>query len=243
MHVEPMILVKGLRKVAKMGGIETVILRGIDLRVGRGEFLAIMGPSGSGKSTLLGLMAGLDTPTAGSIRLNGRDLVGMTEDQLARLRAQQVGIIFQSFHLIPTLTALENVSLPLELSGKGHRARERAKEMLHRVGLGHRLQHSPRQLSGGEQQRVAIARALAPEPVVVFADEPTGNLDSQNGKAVIELMLQCCSEQGTTLVMVTHDAGLGALADRVVHMQDGVLIREEVHRLDWFARETPAGLA
>lgn len=227
MH-EPVIAISGLKKDVELGGAVTTILQGIDLQVRQGEFLAIMGPSGSGKSTLVGLMAGLDAATAGSIKVAGQELVGLNEDGLARLRACHVGIVFQSFHLIPTLTATENVALPLELTGHGRRAAARAEEALRAVGLGHRLKHYPRQMSGGEQQRVAIARAFAPKPSIIFADEPTGNLDSANGKAVMELMLSQSRTAGTTLVMVTHDPNLGHLADRTIYIQDGALVREEV---------------
>jgi putative ABC transport system ATP-binding protein len=225
---ENVITIQGLSKEVELAGQAMPILKGIDLQVRKGEFLSIMGPSGSGKSTLMGLMAGLDSATGGSIRLAGQEIVGLSEDGLAKLRAKLVGIVFQSFHLIPTLTALENVALPLELAGHGRKAAARAEEVLKAVGLGHRLKHYPSQMSGGEQQRVAIARAFAPQPAIIFADEPTGNLDSTNGKAVMELMLQQCHQEGATLVMVTHDPKLGALADRTIYLQDGVLVREEV---------------
>lgn len=233
---EHVIQISGLKKDVALGGTVMSILQGIDLQVQRGEFLAIMGPSGSGKSTLMGLMAGLDSASAGSIKLAGQEIVGLNEDGLARLRAKNVGIVFQSFHLMPTLTALENVALPMELAGQGKQAAARAAEALTAVGLGHRLKHYPRQLSGGEQQRVAIARAFAPKPSIIFADEPTGNLDSANGKAVMELMLQQSQTQGTTLVMVTHDPNLGALADRIIYIQDGALVREEVRNHAKLAR-------
>lgn len=233
--MEQIIDIQGLRKEVVMGGTKVPILQGIDLQVRKGEFLAIMGPSGSGKSTLMGLMAGLDTATAGSIKVSGQELTGMGEDALARLRARLTGIVFQSFHLIPTLTALENVALPLELIGVKN-AQVRAKEVLTAVGLERRFSHYPRQMSGGEQQRVAIARAFAPSPAIVFADEPTGNLDSQNGKAVMELMLQQCTQGGATLIMVTHDPNLAALSDRTIYIQDGALVREEVRSHDRLAR-------
>jgi putative ABC transport system ATP-binding protein len=233
---EDVISISGLRKEVELGGNLLPILKGIDLQVRKGEFLAIMGPSGSGKSTLLGLMAGLDTATTGSIKVAGTEIVGLGEDDLARLRARYIGIIFQAFHLIPTLSAIENVALPLELAGKGTKATTRAEAMLRAVGLGDRLKHYPRHMSGGEQQRVAIARAFAPGPEIIFADEPTGNLDSANGKAVMELMLERCHNESTTLVMVTHDPDLGALADRTIYLQDGALMREEVRSHGRMAR-------
>lgn len=225
---EHVIMIQGLSKTVELGNQKMSILSGVDLQVKKGEFLSIMGPSGSGKSTLMGLMAGLDSATTGSIRLAGTEVVGLSEDGLAKLRAKHVGIVFQSFHLIPTLTALENVALPLELAGHGRKSVTRAAEVLQSVGLGHRLNHYPSQMSGGEQQRVAIARAFAPKPAIIFADEPTGNLDSTNGKAVIDLMMTQCHQEGTTLVLVTHDPKLGALADRTIYIQDGLLVREEV---------------
>ncbi|MFZ5826239.1 MAG: ABC transporter ATP-binding protein [Bacillota bacterium] len=227
--------IRGLRKEVPMGGVPLAILKGVDLQVREGEFLAIMGPSGSGKSTLLGLMAGLDTASAGSITLAGTEITRLGEDAMARLRGRLTGIVFQAFHLIPTLTALENVALPLELAGRG-RATDPARQALTQVGLAHRLHHYPRQLSGGEQQRVAIARAIATRPPVLFADEPTGNLDSQSGRAVMELLLRQNREAGATLIMVTHDPQLAALSDRTIFMQDGVLIREEVHPRDRLVR-------
>jgi putative ABC transport system ATP-binding protein len=184
----------------------------------------------------MGLMAGLDSATSGSIQVAGKEVVGLNEDALARLRSQHIGIVFQSFHLIPTLTAMENVALPLELAGHGRKAAARAQEVLKAVGLSHRLKHYPMQMSGGEQQRVAIARAFAPKPEIIFADEPTGNLDSTNGKAVMDLMIQQCHQEGATLVMVTHDPKLGALADRTIYLQDGVLVREEVRTHGRLAR-------
>jgi putative ABC transport system ATP-binding protein len=233
---EHVITIEGLSKEVTLGGQTMPILRGINLQVRKGEFLSIMGPSGSGKSTLMGLMAGLDSATAGSIRLAGKEIVGLNEDGLAKLRARHVGIVFQSFHLIPTLTAIENVALPLELAGQGRKAAARAEQVLKDVGLGHRLKHYPAQMSGGEQQRVAIARAFAPKPEIIFADEPTGNLDSTNGKAVMQLMLEQCHHEGATLVMVTHDPNLGSLADRTIYLQDGVLVREEVRTHGRIAR-------
>ena len=198
------------------------ILKGINLLIPRGQFAAIMGPSGSGKSTLLGLLAGLDLPTSGRVLLDGRDLSRLGEDERARVRSLSVGFVFQSFHLIPTLTARENVQVPLELRGED--ARERALELLSRVGLGDRAHHYPAQLSGGEQQRVAVARAFANRPKLLFADEPTGNLDAANGRNVVELLAGLNRELGTTVVLVTHEPELAARAHRVLRLRDGALV-------------------
>ena len=189
---------------------ELEILRGIDLEIKRGETAAIVGASGSGKSTLLGLLAGLDAPSSGDITLDGTNIVNLDEDERATLRSEKVGFVFQNFQLLPALTALENVMLPLELAGIDN-AREKSEEFLSRVGLAVRFHHYPRTLSGGEQQRVAIARAFASQPVILFADEPTGNLDTTTGATVVELLFGLNKEEGTTLVLVTHD---NALADR-----------------------------
>ncbi|MBL8513366.1 MAG: ABC transporter ATP-binding protein [Betaproteobacteria bacterium] len=194
--------------------------------VAHGETVAVVGASGSGKSTLLGLMAGLDTPTEGSVRIDGEDLFALDEDGRASLRGRLVGFVFQSFQLLPSLTALENVMLPLELAGKSD-AEERAKKILDRVGLGARLNHTPRQLSGGEQQRVAIARAFVTEPKLLFADEPTGNLDARTGRAMIELLFDLNRERGTTLVLVTHDTGLAAKCARRLTIDTGRVATEE----------------
>ncbi|MCM2254439.1 MAG: ABC transporter ATP-binding protein [Vicinamibacteria bacterium] len=207
------------------GGRELTVLDAITFALEASSTTAIVGPSGSGKSTLLGLLAGLDRPRAGRVVLDGTDLGPLDEDARARLRAEKVGFVFQSFHLVPTLTALENVSVPLELLGRP--ARERARELLSRVGLGERSHHYPSQLSGGEQQRVAVARAFAADPRVVFADEPTGNLDARTGAAVIELIEEIHRERGTTLVLVTHDLDLAARADRVLRLHDGRLVADE----------------
>ena len=189
---------------------ELEILRGIDLEIKRGETAAIVGASGSGKSTLLGLLAGLDAPSSGEITLDGTNIVNLDEDERATLRSEKVGFVFQNFQLLPALTALENVMLPLELAGIDS-AREKSEEFLSRVGLAERFHHYPRTLSGGEQQRVAIARAFASQPLILFADEPTGNLDTTTGAAVVELLFGLNKEEGTTLVLVTHD---NTLADR-----------------------------
>jgi len=215
------IKVKGLGKqVADAGGTLT-ILEGIDFTVARGAAVAITGSSGSGKSTLLGLLAGLDVPTSGSVHLAGHDLFALDEDGRARLRARHVGFVFQSFQLLPNLTALENVMLPLELAGLP--ARDEARDMLHRVGLEARLHHYPRTLSGGEQQRVSLARAFVVRPSLLFADEPTGSLDAATGASVIDRMFELHREHGATLVLVTHDARLAGRCDRQLVLQGGRL--------------------
>lgn len=202
------------------GAARVHVLRDISLTVDHGEVVGLVGPSGSGKSTLLMTIAGLEKPDSGRISIAGSDLSVFDEDALARFRGQHIGIVFQSFHLIPTMTALENVALPLELAGVKD-AFERAAGELARVGLEERLEHYPAQLSGGEQQRVAIARAIAPEPRILVADEPTGNLDEANGKAIVELLFSLKRERGTTLILVTHDNGLAELCDRVVRLRSG----------------------
>ena len=191
----------------------------------QGAFVAIVGPSGSGKTTLLGLLAGLDTATRGQVLLDGADLTAMDEDERARLRGEKVGFVFQSFQLISTLTALENVQVPLELRGD-RGAGERARELLARVGLGDRLEHFPTQLSGGEQQRVAIARAFANSPRILFADEPTGNLDSETGGRIVELLESLNRESGSTIILVSHDAALAARAQRVIRLSDGRVVAD-----------------
>ena len=196
------------------------ILKDISLSIGQGEAVALIGPSGSGKSTLLMTLAGLEQADAGEIIVNGTALQGMNEDGLARFRGSNIGIVFQSFHLIPTMSALENVAIPLELAGDP-KAMDKARAELIRVGLGARLNHYPAQLSGGEQQRVAIARALAPNPPILVADEPTGNLDEANGRAIIDLIFALRAERGATLVLVTHDSALAALCDRQIRLRSG----------------------
>ncbi|MCU1273682.1 MAG: transporter related, partial [Bryobacterales bacterium] len=198
--------------------------KGIDLEIPRGQFAAIMGPSGSGKSTLLGLLAGLDTPTSGRIVLDGEDITGLEEDELALLRGRKIGFVFQSYHLIPTLTAEENVMLPLELSGSSNDGADRARELLESVGLFDRRDHYPVQLSGGEQQRVALARAFVVRPPILLADEPTGNLDTANGQLVLELLVTLNRREGTTLVLVTHDGQISEQADRRITMRDGRVV-------------------
>ena len=201
------------------------MLRDVSFSIPQGAFVAIVGPSGSGKTTLLGLLAGLDTPTRGKVILDDADLTAMTEDQRALLRGEKVGFVFQSFQLISTLTALENVQVPLELRGDSHAA-ARARELLGRVGLGDRLEHFPTQLSGGEQQRVAIARAFANSPRILFADEPTGNLDSDTGAHIVELLESLNRESGTTIILVTHDHALAAHAQRIIRLSDGRVISD-----------------
>jgi putative ABC transport system ATP-binding protein len=204
---------------------ELTLLQGIDLSIVAGETVAIVGASGAGKSTLLGLLAGLDEPTGGRVSIAGQDLFALDEDGRARLRGEKVGFVFQAFQLLPNLTALENVMLPLELAGR-HDAQQVAEGVLQRVGLTERASHYPKQLSGGEQQRVAIARAFAPHPQVLFADEPTGNLDRHTGERIIDLLFQLNAEQGTTLVLVTHDQHLAARCQRQLELDDGQLKAE-----------------
>jgi len=199
-----MLQVDGVKKVYSSGDRQLTVLQNINFTVENGEVCAIVGPSGSGKTTLLGLCAGLDSPTSGSIKIAGRELSSQSEDQLAAIRNELIGFVFQSFQLIPTLTAIENVMVPLELRGEGN-AEPEAKRLLERVGLGNRLDHYPTQLSGGEQQRVAIARAFINRPVLLFADEPTGNLDTDTSESIVELLFELNRDAGTTLVLVTHD--------------------------------------
>jgi putative ABC transport system ATP-binding protein len=196
------------------------ILKDIELNIGRGEAIGLIGPSGSGKSTLLMVMAGLERPDTGSVAVNGNDLGALDEDRLAQFRGQNVGIVFQSFHLIPTMTALENVAVPLELAGAAD-ANERAARELAAVGLAERMRHYPAELSGGEQQRVALARALAPDPAILVADEPTGNLDETTGQQIIDLLFRAHRERNSTLVLVTHDSALAARCDRIVRLRSG----------------------
>ena len=219
-----MLRCESLTQTYVSGGDELTVLHDITFRLPAGGFLALVGPSGSGKTTLLGLLAGLDRPRAGRVWLDDVDLGTLGEDARARLRAQKVGFVFQSFHLLPSLTALENVQVPLELQAQP--ARERAEELLARVGLGDRGHHYPAQLSGGEQQRVAIARAFSNAPRILFADEPTGNLDSANGGVIVDLLLALNRDQGTTLVLVTHDLGLAARARRTIRLADGRVVSD-----------------
>jgi putative ABC transport system ATP-binding protein len=214
---------RGIGKTVKSGDRDLVILRDIDLAVMPGEALAILGASGSGKSTLLALLAGLDTPTAGTVLLDGADLFALDEDARAELRGRAVGFVFQSFQLLPSLTALENVMLPLELAGRAD-AEAAAREILARVGLGERLQHYPKHLSGGEQQRVALARAFVVRPKLLLADEPTGSLDAESGEAVIALLFELNREAGTTLVLVTHDEQLARRCQRALRLAAGRIV-------------------
>lgn len=220
-----MLVARELSKEYRSGENRLTVLRDVSFSIPQGAFVAIVGPSGSGKTTLLGLLAGLDTPTHGKVLLDSADLTAMDEDQRARLRGEKVGFVFQSFQLISTLTALENVQVPLELRGDSG-AGERARDLLGRVGLGDRLDHFPTQLSGGEQQRVAIARAFANSPRILFADEPTGNLDSDTGAHIVELLEALNRESKTTVILVTHDHSLAARTQRVIRLSDGQVISD-----------------
>jgi len=222
-----MIKISDLTMRLTSAGKEVTILDRIALEIPAKQFLAVVGPSGSGKSTLLGLIAGLDRPTSGSIEFDGITFSGLSEDDLARLRREKIGMIFQSFHLIPTLTALENVQVPLELRGDSDPAPE-ARRLLEAVGLLERAHHYPVQLSGGEQQRVAVARAYAGKPALLLADEPTGNLDTANGAKVVDLLVRLHQDQGSTLVLVTHDLNLASYADRIISLRDGRIISDEM---------------
>jgi len=220
--------VRDLWKIIENPPSRVEILRGLTFSVPHGQFVAIMGASGSGKSTLLGLMAGLDTASSGRVVLDGIDITNLREDALARLRGRKIGFVFQSYQLVSTLTAEENILLPAELSGHDGEARPRAKELLERVGLSNRADHYPVQLSGGEQQRVALARAFVTRPPILMADEPTGNLDSANGQHVLDLLIQLNREEKTTLLLVTHDRRLAEYADRIITMQDGRVLSDEL---------------
>jgi putative ABC transport system ATP-binding protein len=220
-----MLVARDLTKEYRSGDHQLAVLRDVTFDIPTGAFVAIVGPSGSGKTTLLGLLAGLDTPSRGSVLLDGADLTAMSEDERARLRGEKVGFVFQSFQLIPTLTALENVQVPLELQGDA-RATARARDALERVGLADRVHHYPTQLSGGEQQRVAIARAFANSPRILFADEPTGNLDGVTGGHIVDLLDALNRESGATVVLVTHDATIAARAGRTIRLRDGVVVSD-----------------
>ncbi|MFN2975583.1 ABC transporter ATP-binding protein [Terriglobus aquaticus] len=229
MSSTPSIRVSNLIKTIRNGSRTVEILRGISFDVTAGEFVAMVGASGSGKSTLLGLLAGLDTPTSGNVNLNGTEISYLKEDDLAAVRGRLIGFVFQSYQLIPTLTALENVLLPYELNSKGQEREglERARGLLDAVGLADRGDHYPVQLSGGEQQRVALARAFVLRPPIVLADEPTGNLDSRNGAQVMDLLLNLNRKEGTTLVLVTHDPAVAAHASRTLTIRDGALVSDQ----------------
>ncbi len=225
-----MIELHGVSKTVMSGAEPLTILHPLTLQVARGRFLAVVGPSGSGKSTLLGLIAGLDAPTSGRVVIDGVDITSLGEDALARLRGEKIGFVFQFFHLIPSLTAYENVSVPMEIAGTAD-PRGRSEQLLEEVGLTGRAHHYPSQLSGGEQQRVALARALANDPPIVLADEPTGNLDSTNGRHIMELLRTIHRARGATVVLVTHDVELAALADTRLVLRDGRVVEHEiVHR-------------
>ncbi len=221
----PAIELRRLTRRLPSGGRQLTILDGIDLAIAPGEFAAVLGPSGSGKSTLLALMAGLDRPTEGEVLLDGEPIQALSEDELARIRRRKIGFVFQSFQLLGNLTARENILLPLELNGRRD-AGSRADRLLEMVGLADRGHHYPSQLSGGEQQRVALARAFGPEPSILLADEPTGTLDSGTGKLVLERLAELRREHGTTMVLVTHDEQVGALAGRQIRLRDGRLDRD-----------------
>jgi len=218
-----MIQLRDISKTVISGTEPLTILHPLTLEIPRGRFLAIVGPSGSGKSTLLGLIAGLDAPTSGSVVIDGVDITTLDEDRLAKLRGEKIGFVFQFFHLIPSLSALENVAVPMEIVGVRD-ARRRARALLEEVGLTERAHHYPSQLSGGEQQRVALARALANDPPIVLADEPTGNLDTSNGRHIMELLQKTHEARGTTIVLVTHDADLASMADARIVLRDGRVI-------------------
>ena len=216
-----MIVAEGLEKSYKSGGRPLPVLRSLDVSIEAESFVSIVGPSGSGKTTLLGLLAGLDEPSSGRVLLDGEDIFDLSEDGRAAFRSERVGFVFQTFHLLPTLSALENVLVPLELRGEVAGAQELAAALLERVGLGGRFDHFPAQLSGGEQQRVALARAFSNRPKILFADEPTGNLDQETGASIVEMMEELNHEGGTTLVLVTHDLSLAERADRVLTLGGG----------------------
>jgi putative ABC transport system ATP-binding protein len=225
----PILEANGITKTIDTGTHCVEILRGVDLELPAGQFVAIMGASGSGKSTLLGLLAGLDTPTSGKVIIDGVDITGLNEDALALVRGRKIGFVFQSYQLIPTLTAEENVLLPYELAGGDvAMGMTRARELLTNVGLADRMDHYPVQLSGGEQQRVALARAFMCKPPILMADEPTGNLDSVNGAHVLDLLISLNQREGTTLVLVTHDRTLASRADRIVTLSDGQVVADEM---------------
>lgn len=223
-----MIRVDNVSRVLSLGDQSLEILKGISFEVAQGEWIALTGPSGSGKSTLLGLLAGIDTPTQGQLILDKVDISSMPEKKIARIRNQTIGIVFQSFNLIPTLTARENVEMPLYISPQANQAKALATKMLEQVGLSNRLNHRPHQLSGGQQQRVAIARALVTEPAILLADEPTGNLDTGTGEQILNLFAQLREALGLTIVVVTHDPKVASYADRTLHLVDGCLVRNEI---------------
>ena len=221
---EATLTVRDLEKKVSLGRETITILRGISFDLLRGEMVALMGPSGSGKSTLLGIVSGLDTPSAGEVILDGDNIGALSERTLSSLRARKVGMVFQAYNLIPTLTALENVQLPLYVPGRNGHDPGRAVQLLKDVGLSHRLDHKPSQLSGGEQQRVAVARALVSDPPLLVADEPTGNLDTETGQALLSLLLELRTRHGTTMLVATHNDEIARIADRVLRLRDGLLV-------------------
>ncbi|MCX8202476.1 MAG: ABC transporter ATP-binding protein [Candidatus Micrarchaeota archaeon] len=230
-----MIELQNVRKTYQMGDVKVNALCGIDLKIYKGEFVAIIGHSGSGKSTLMNMIGSLDLPTTGKIKLDDIDITTLSESELAQWRGKKIGFVFQSFNLIPTLTAIENVMLPLMFKDiTAEEARERSKKMLERVGMGHRINHLPKELSGGEQQRVAIARALVVEPEVILADEPTGNIDYKSGLEIMALLTKLNKEDGRTVIVVTHERFVAEHADRIVELQDGKIIRDSKnHEFDF----------
>jgi putative ABC transport system ATP-binding protein len=229
LDTQPAIRARGLTLTLGEKGKATQILRGVDLDVGAGDTLALLGPSGSGKSSLMAVLSGLERASGGELSVAGEDFAALDEDALARARRGRIGIVLQAFHLLPTMTALENVATPMELAGADD-AFDRARAELEAVGLGHRLDHYPTQLSGGEQQRVAIARAIAPGPAILFADEPTGNLDSETGASIVDLIFARREETGATLILITHDEELASRCQRIVRLADGQIASDEAAR-------------
>jgi putative ABC transport system ATP-binding protein len=228
MQPQQTITAQDIHRTILLGGRELHILRGISFTASAGEWVALTGPSGSGKSTLLGILAGIDQPSSGKVSVDGVEISEMSEDHLARIRNEKIGMVFQAFHLIPSMTAQENVEIPLYVSPKRREAQKLARQMLEQVGLSERLHHLPHQLSGGEQQRVAIARALVTRPRLLLADEPTGNLDSATSKQVLALIQQLRKQLNLTIIMVTHDSQVAAHADRTIHMIDGELVKNPI---------------
>ncbi len=223
----PIISIRGLTKIYRVGEVEVPALRGVDLDVGRGEFLSIIGPSGSGKSTLFHIIGGLAPPTAGSVEIDGQDLLGMTETQRTELRKRSVGFVFQKYNLLPTLSAADNIEIARHIAGRnGGEPDPRFQEVLHLLGIERRLHHKPRALSGGEQQRVAIARAIVNQPAILLADEPTGNLDTANSDAVLKLLRDLNERYGQTILMITHNPEAAAYGHRIVSMRDGLIVQE-----------------
>jgi putative ABC transport system ATP-binding protein len=223
---DPVIDVRELKKIYHIGEIEVPALQGVNIQVQRGEVVAVMGPSGSGKSTLMNMIGCLDSPSEGVYILDGLQVSDLRDDQLAEVRNKKIGFVFQKYNLLPRVSALENVELPLHYSGQAFHMLQRASDALKAVGLEDRMHHKPNELSGGQQQRVAIARAIVNDPAIILADEPTGNLDSQAGKEIMDLLLGLNRERGTTLIIVTHDPDVSALAKRIIHLRDGVVVDE-----------------